>query len=238
MAAFAKVSTGTLIVIIVAALIGLAGLGMMMVNIAALFRAKKEGPRSHRPIVGRPQQLPRRGFLGRMLGFGFSIALLDFGVVTVGFLWPNLKGGFGAKITLPQSAADILKQIRDTRQPFFNPNGRFYLVPYPHSDDPNNPYVKAGVTAGGLMALYQRCVHLGCRVPYCITSQWFECPCHGSKYNRAGEYKLGPAPRGLDRMVMEISGAGIVTVDSGNIVTGPPRGTNTTGQEKEGAFCV
>ena len=36
------------------------------------------------------------------------------------------------------------------------------------------------------MPLYQRCVHLGCRVPFCASSKWFECPCHGSKYNFAG----------------------------------------------------
>ena len=49
------------------------------------------------------------------------------------------------------------------------------------------------------MPLYQRCVHLGCRVPFCESSKWFECPCHGSKYNGVGEYQLGPAPRGMDR---------------------------------------
>jgi cytochrome b6-f complex iron-sulfur subunit len=111
------------------------------------------------------------------------------------------------------------------------------LVPYPNTDDKNNMYVKAGVAAEGLMALYQRCVHLGCRVPFCQQSQWFECPCHGSKYSRAGEYRLGPAPRGLDRMVMTVTG-GIVTIDTGNIVQGPPRGTNTTGQNPEGPFCI
>ena len=54
------------------------------------------------------------------------------------------------------------------------------------------------------MALYQKCVHLGCRVPFCQTSQWFECPCHGSKYNEAGEYQLGPAPTGLNRFKLTI----------------------------------
>jgi cytochrome b6-f complex iron-sulfur subunit len=54
------------------------------------------------------------------------------------------------------------------------------------------------------MALFQRCVHLGCRVPWCQTSQGFECPCHGSKYNSAGEYEAGPAPRNLDRFVVEV----------------------------------
>ena len=64
------------------------------------------------------------------------------------------------------------------------------------------------------MPLYQRCVHLGCRVPFCQQSQWFECPCHGSKYNTAGEYKLGPAPRGLDRFMVSVSETGDVLVDT------------------------
>jgi len=68
-------------------------------------------------------------------------------------------------------------------------------------------------------------------------SQWFECPCHGSKYNRAGEYKLGPAPRGLDRFPMTLSGT-TLTIDTGNLFVGPPRGTNSTGQDPEGPFCV
>src|SRR5204862_492933 len=72
----------------------------------------------------------------------------------------------------------------------------------------------APVIAGmekGFVFLYQKCVHLGCRVPNCPTSQWFECPCHGSQYNRVGEKKGGPAPRGLDRFTPEFSGE-VVTV--------------------------
>ena len=66
----------------------------------------------------------------------------------------------------------------------------------------------------GIVALYQKCVHLGCRVPWCQTSQWFECPCHGSKYNRVGEKKGGPAPRGLDRFVVTVAGDKM-TIDTG-----------------------
>ena len=89
----------------------------------------------------------------------------------------------------------------------------------------------------GFVALYQRCVHLGCRVPWCQTSQWFECPCHGSKYNRVGEKKAGPAPRGLDRFAILVAG-GKMTINTGDIELGPPIGTNTTGQQQEGPLCV
>ena len=90
----------------------------------------------------------------------------------------------------------------------------------------------------GLVALYQKCPHLGCRVPECVTSQWFECPCHGSQYNRVGEKRGGPAPRGMDRFAMSVSADGVLTVDTGTIIQGPPIGTNTTGQEAEGPNCI
>ena len=89
----------------------------------------------------------------------------------------------------------------------------------------------------GLIAIFQKCVHLGCRVPWCQTSQWFECPCHGSKYNRVGEKKGGPAPRGLDQFPIEVSGD-TVTIDTGTVVQGLAIGVETTGQEAEGPSCV
>jgi len=75
-------------------------------------------------------------------------------------------------------------------------------------------------------------------VPQCVSSQWFECGCHGSQYNRVGEKKSGPAPRGLDHFPLEFSAAGEITVDTGTIVNGQAIGTNTTGQEAEGPHCI
>ena len=70
-----------------------------------------------------------------------------------------------------------------------------------------------------------------------LTSQWFECACHGSQYNQVGEKKGGPAPRGMDRFAMTVDGD-VLTVDTGTVIQGPPIGTNTTGQEAEGPHCV
>ena len=230
------ISAANWIAIGVGIAIGIVGAGLIMVNLLAIMRAKREGPKSHRPLIGPPQQMSRRGFFGRMLGLGFGVALVDFGALSLALLWPSPKGGFGGKVIVPDNQQDVVAKIESTRQPYYYAPGRFYLVPYPLTD-PGNIYVKAGVVAGGLMALYQRCVHLGCKVPFCVSSQWFECPCHGSKYNRAGEYKAGPAPRSLDRFPITVEGD-VVTVDTTFVITGPPRGTNTTGQEREGAFCV
>ena len=91
----------------------------------------------------------------------------------------------------------------------------------------------------GIVVLYQKCPHLGCRVPQCVSSQWFECPCHGSQYNRVGEKKGGPAPaRHGSIPVRRCRNAGDVVIDTGTVFPGPPIGTNTTGQEAEGPHCI
>jgi cytochrome b6-f complex iron-sulfur subunit len=233
----AKVSAGQWVIIGLAAAIALAGFGLMMVNLAAIIRPRHAGEKGPpRKLVGPPQQVTRRTFFRRVLLAGFNLSMLGFGGASLAFLWPNLGGGFGGLITLGASIEQVKEKIDQDGQ-FYYAAGRFYLVPYNEADDKAGIYKKAGLLAGGMMALYQRCVHLGCRVPFCATSQWFECPCHGSKYNHAGEYKAGPAPRGLDRFPLEIVD-GVIKVNTGIIVTGPPRGTNTTGQQPAGPFCV
>jgi cytochrome b6-f complex iron-sulfur subunit len=93
--------------------------------------------------------------------------------------------------------------------------------------------------AGGkaLFALSQRCPHLGCRVPFCESSGRFECPCHGSIYDVAGEYVSGPAPRGMDRYPMSLEG-GTVFVDTNTVILGPPRAINTYLKPARGPGCA
>jgi cytochrome b6-f complex iron-sulfur subunit len=181
------------------------------------------------------RQFFNRGLIGLMI-----LGLSGFGAAVLAFLWPQLSGGFGAKIRVGK-LDDILSEIRDTGEPKYVPEGRLYITPYPSGAvEKAQAVYEGGVLVGmegGVNALYQKCVHLGCRVPWCKTSQWFECPCHGSQYNRAGEQKGGPAPRGLDRFGVEFDGD-VVIVDTGLIVQGPPIGTNTTGQEAEGPHCI
>jgi cytochrome b6-f complex iron-sulfur subunit len=178
----------------------------------------------------------RRDFFRRSLLVSLGMFGAIFGAATLGFLWPNLKGGFGSLINAGP-LADIKAEIQDTGQPAYNGTGRFYLVPYDGSPSGDVDYTLEGVTQEGVMPLYQRCVHLGCRVPFCNSSKWFECPCHGSKYNVAGEYQLGPAPRGMDRFKITIVN-GNVLVDTSTVVLGPPRGTDTIDEPPQGAFCV
>jgi cytochrome b6-f complex iron-sulfur subunit len=183
----------------------------------------------------------RRQFLNRaVLGVtGFSASVLGIGVL--GFLWPTGAGGFGGQIDAG-NLDDILDEISEKREPFYVPNARTYLQAFP-SDAVSNAENVASYRPllpgmeEGIVAIYQRCVHLGCRVPWCQSSQWFECPCHGSKYNAVGEKRDGPAPRGLDHFVVQVNG-GDVVIDTSVIVTGAPIGTNTTDQSQEGPSCI
>jgi cytochrome b6-f complex iron-sulfur subunit len=103
-------------------------------------------------------------------------------------------------------------------------------------------YVTAGRlfvanTGNRIFALSQKCPHLGCRVPFCESSGRFECPCHGSKYDIGGEWIEGPAPRGMDRYVLKLSGGSLV-VDTSKLLTGPERGAKRYLTPAKGPSCV
>jgi cytochrome b6-f complex iron-sulfur subunit len=177
----------------------------------------------------------RRAFLRGAMGIGWLGVLSGFGGATLAFLWPDLRGGFGGQIEV-DTEDSILDFIRSNREPYVFAPGRLYIVEYDQAMDPDGQY--AEITAGSsVMALYHRCVHLGCRVPWCQSSQWFECPCHGSRYNRWGEFRGGPAPRGLDRFPLTIDNGNVV-VNTGEVITGPARQAAVLDQPPEGPSCL
>jgi cytochrome b6-f complex iron-sulfur subunit len=183
----------------------------------------------------------RRQFMNRGIVSLFGVGVGTFSAASfVAFLWPSNTGGFGSAIRVG-SIDEIKSQITEGQGFAYFPEARMWITEYPSSalENARSVYTPPELTGmeAGIVALYQRCPHLGCRVPQCLTSQWFECPCHGSQYNQVGEKKGGPAPRGMDRFAMQVSG-GQLTVDTGTVIPGPPIGTNTTGQEAEGPHCV
>jgi cytochrome b6-f complex iron-sulfur subunit len=182
----------------------------------------------------------RRQFFNRSIVVSFALGLSTFGAGVLAFLWPSGTGGFGSKINVGK-LSDIQAAIDEGEGFAYYPEGRMWVTNYPSSalekaSAVYSPPELAGMEEG-FIALYQKCPHLGCRVPQCLSSQWFECGCHGSQYNRVGEKKGGPAPRGMDRFAMTVEG-GALSVDTGTVIEGPPIGTNTTGQEAEGPHCV
>jgi cytochrome b6-f complex iron-sulfur subunit len=98
------------------------------------------------------------------------------------FIQPVSRGGFGGMVFAgnvddfdPGSVTYIL-------------SGRFYIV---HNND-------------GLLAIWQKCTHLGCAVPWAQNEDQFHCPCHGSLFSPEGVVTGGPAPRPMDTFPIEI----------------------------------
>lgn len=203
------------------------------------------GDRTPEPFVPADPEaigVSRRQFFNRatisLMGAGIgAFAAASF----VAFLWPTKTGGFGGKVSIGRYD-DVINGIRAGQGFFYAPEARAWITEYPVDVVPKAVGVyKDALMPGlerGIIASYQKCPHLGCRVPQCSSSQWFECGCHGSMYNRVGEKKAGPAPRGLDHFPLEFTAAGEVLVNTGIIVQGVPLGVNTTGQEAEGPHCV
>jgi cytochrome b6-f complex iron-sulfur subunit len=198
-------------------------------------------PLDLRPVVDREEyDITRRQFFNRGILAIFGIFLAQFGIAALAFMWPRLRpGGFGGRV-IAGEAADLAARVflPDGRvQPLFIPAAQSYIVPFQADTTDGTSFEGLPVVAGGLMALWQRCVHLGCRVPQCQASQGFECPCHGSRYNYHGEYEDGPAPRNLDRFVVAVDDDGNFVIDTGSIIQ-TSRSLVKTAEYPRGPSCI
>jgi cytochrome b6-f complex iron-sulfur subunit len=194
---------------------------------------------SQRVVEVTPEEsgVSRRQFFNRAITATFGSFLALQGVYYLAFFWPKLTGGFGSDVDAG-SVEDITTLTVNpdgSIAPVFVPEARAYVVPAP--DNLSEQFDGRDVAAAGLMALFQRCVHLGCRVPWCATSIGFECPCHGSKYNSVGEYFAGPAPRNLDRFVVEVRDGDRFIIRTGTIIE-TPRAPRQSVAYPQGPSCI
>jgi cytochrome b6-f complex iron-sulfur subunit len=150
------------------------------------------------------------------------------------------NGAFGGRVDAGP-IDELRSYLASNTKPFYVPEARAYIIEFPadKAQGAIGAYPKDALPMleAGLIVLYQRCTHLGCRVPWCLTSEWFECPCHGAKFDRIGEMRAGPAPRGMDLIPSSIEDGHLVD-DTGKILRGASIGTNTTNQKPSGPFCV
>jgi cytochrome b6-f complex iron-sulfur subunit len=61
------------------------------------------------------------------------------------------------------------------------------------------------------------CTHLGCTINK--SENGFDCPCHGSHFDKNGKACSGPASRSLDRLKVNVNKQGLITVDLNKYVT-------------------
>jgi len=160
------------------------------------------------------QGITRREFLNYVWGAAFSLFLAQFGVGVYLFSLPRFREGeFGAPFELG-ALSDILPQQDGV--PGSYPEAKTWLL----NIGPEEAAKGEGIQ--GLMAIYKVCTHLGCLYKFEPSTDRFECPCHGSKFWLDGTKILeeGPAPRGLDRFVIELRNA------AGEVVARTPGANN------------
>jgi cytochrome b6-f complex iron-sulfur subunit len=70
----------------------------------------------------------------------------------------------------------------------------------------------------GFYAISSVCTHLGCNVNY-VSGDGFDCPCHGSRFDKNGQVTHGPAPRPLSWFGLSLSPRGELVVDERRLMT-------------------
>lgn len=142
--------------------------------------------------------IKRRDFLKVTWSALAGLVGLELGGLTVAYMQPRLAEGQFGSVIIAGNAADF-----PPGSVTHIPNGRFYLSCLPD---------------GGFLAIYQRCTHLGCNVPWNQTSQAFICPCHNSQFTNDGALINPPAPRPLDLFPVSITD-GQIEVDTGKVIS-------------------
>jgi|Deesub1362A_J573_1020465.scaffolds.fasta_scaffold02206_8 cytochrome b6-f complex iron-sulfur subunit len=142
------------------------------------------------------KKVDRRSFL-LVTWLGSMAALVaQAGVGLFNFFKPRLQAGtFGTRVNAGALAEFKPGTVRHV------PEGQFYIS---HVQD-------------GLLAMWHRCTHLGCTVPWRDDEGIFHCPCHSSLFDPTGEVLGGPAPRPLDLFPLEIVD-GEVVVDTSRVI--------------------
>lgn len=173
--------------------------------------------------------LSRRTLLRRAIGAGIGLTVLEAVGGTIAFAWSagararlKVRVGTLADLVALNAGLPVLDGF-----PVYVAAARAFVVlvdPARGGWQPGADQLGEGTTVN-VRALSQVCPHLGCRPNPCVDDFWFHCPCHQSRYDRlgikaAGE-RYGPAPRGMDRLAIEVDGAGVLTIDTSRITLGP-----------------
>ncbi len=152
--------------------------------------------------------ITRRQFLSRAWWAAAGLLTIEAVGGFVISLWPKVKAGtFGSKISV--ASVEEARAMPVGTITYFSEQ-RFYL----------------SRVESGFLALYRKCTHLGCVVPWLpdesseddlVTKGRFNCPCHGGIFDRYGVVHAGPPPRPLDIFPISIE-RGEIIVDTGTII--------------------
>ena len=188
------------------------------------------------------ERLSRRRFMRRSMLAVWGLSTTAAVAGALYFMYPNLAGQFGSDFTVGKKsdfpaakpsdykigqAGVFYQQPAKTYLSHLSKDTQFSLTGSNLSDQLDSENFVKDSDGSYWVALYQRCVHLGCTVPFRNDCVSFKCPCHGSHYNVDGEYLDGPAPRSLDRFSMSLNGEDVI-VHTGTLNNTVQHPDNTT----------
>ncbi len=175
----------------------------------------------------RMEKTNRRGFIG-LLVLGYSSVALYVGGSLLSFL----------KFLFPNATYEPPQKFK-AGAPSVYPEGSITFL--------TGRGVWIGHYPEGYAALIAKCTHLGCKpnwhpelVHEVFGAGLFECPCHGSKYDRYARNFYGPAPYPLLRANLSLAPDGRLEVDKSDTLS--PKVKIVAGQEidetKDPAFFL
>ncbi|HET8568850.1 MAG TPA: Rieske 2Fe-2S domain-containing protein [Candidatus Limnocylindria bacterium] len=137
-----------------------------------MIRTRSAAPPTRRAVL-------RAGLFGLA-----ALATAEVAAAVAPFLRVNKIVGLGEVVATGLTPADALARFAATNDaPILYAQHRFFLLHAP----------------GGIVAAYRKCTHLGCAVPFDPAKDQFNCPCHGSIYDKRTAVVIrDPAPRPLD----------------------------------------
>lgn len=130
------------------------------------------------------KELDRRKALGVLTGAAFAIAGGGTAITTIRYMRPNVLFEPPTKVSIG-TIADI-------------PLGTLLVLV--------EQKLYVAHTSKGIFAMSSVCTHLGCMTRYDPEKNAIACPCHGSKFDAAGNVTAGPAPSPLARKQIVLEG--------------------------------
>jgi cytochrome b6-f complex iron-sulfur subunit len=137
------------------------------------------------------RELSRRKALSLLTGAAFALAGGGTVITTIQYLHPNVLFEPPSKVRIGA--------------PEFLALGTLLVL--------NEYKLYVARTPGGVFAMSSVCTHLGCMTRYQEENDAIVCPCHGSRFDEAGQVTGGPAPRSLVRKHVALE-SGQVVVDT------------------------